>query len=227
MTQPRIPNFSWPRNFKDWTGQKAIDAFDLKHVPQQAAFEAWKGAVHPFTATHAQLIETLRVDLLNGHAAWNEVELMMHFIGPFLKLIAFGGRRYSLYYNRKLQATIDDLTIGGTVDGVVALGYDEPSQPYFFLKEYKKSQGYDSEPFGQLLAAMIAAQRLNSDGQPLYGCYVIGKIWTFVLLDGKNYSMTQSYDASDEGELKIVWSMLVEVKRIVEERVERLTGSSE
>jgi hypothetical protein len=110
---------------------------------------------------------------------------------------------------------------------MVATGIFVPYHPFFFLQEYKKSQGYDSDPFGQLLVCMVAAQHLHKDGQPLYGCYVIGKIWTFVLLDGQQYATTQSYDATDAGELQIIWSMLVEVKRIVEEWVERLLAASE
>ena len=227
MTLPRIPNIVWPRNFKDWTSQMAIDAFGLQRNDKQLDFVAWRDVHHSIPPKYEELVEMLRLDLTNGHTGWNEVELMMHFIGPFLKYIAFGGIRYGLYFNRKLQVKVDTLVLSGTVDGVIALGYDEPIHPYFFLREYKKSQGNDSEPFGQLLSAMVAAQQLNNDGQPLYGCYVIGKYWTFVLLAGDQYAVTQGYDATDAGELQIIWSMLVEVKRIVEERVERLLAQTE
>lgn len=222
MTIRRIPNLDLPRNFKDWSSLQVRDVFNLSLKPELVAFQAWSSARYLVPDAQAYWMEKYRDELLNYHEAWNEVELMMHFIGPFLKLIGYGGTRYGLFFNRKLQATIGKLRLNGTVDGVIAVGYNEPVVPYFFLKEYKKSQGYDSEPFGQLLAAMVAAQLLNGDGQPLYGCYVIGKYWSFVYLEGESFASTQGYDATDPAELQIIWSMLVEVKRVVEERVAQL-----
>lgn len=226
MTIRRIPNFELPRNFKDWTGQMAIDAFGLLDSPDHPEFLRWRSATSSYPDHFVALIERMRQRLRVKFAGWNEVELMMHFVGPLLKLVDFGGRRYNMFFNRKMSSTIDGLKIGGTVDGVVALGYDDPIKPYFFLKEYKKSQGYDNDPFGQLLIAMVAAQQENDDRQAVYGCCVIGNLWRFALIDGQSVASTQSYDAADEGELQIVWSMLVEVKRIVEERVEMLTAES-
>ena len=93
------------------------------------------------------------------------------------------------------------------------------------MHEYKRSQGTEADPLGQLLIAMVAAQRLNADGQPLYGCYVIGKFWHFVLLEGQTYSVSQGYDATDAGELRIIWSVLVHTKQLIEERVKLILDS--
>ena len=71
----------------------------------------------------------------------------------------------------------------------------------------------------------VAAQRLNADGQPLYGCYVVGSYWRFVLLEGQTYSVSQGYDASDAGELRIIWSALMNTKQLIEERVQIILDS--
>jgi hypothetical protein len=48
---------------------------------------------------------------------------------------------------------------------------------------------------------------------------VIGTYWRFVLLEGDTYCQSQGYDASDEGEIQIIWSILHQTKLYVEERV--------
>ena len=227
MTIRRLPNQELPRNFKDWTGPLVRHTFNLAHSPQLPAMFDWNQARHNWPEQYSSLIESMRLELFEYHQGWNEIDLMMQFIGPLFKLISFQGEHYGIFYHRSLKAKINKILVNGILDSVVATGYSDPLQPFFFLKEYKKSQGYDNEPFGQLLISMVAAQQLNNDGQPLYGCYVIGSLWRFVLLDGQKYATTQSYDATDAGELQIIWSMLVEVKRIVEERVERLLAQAD
>ena len=42
-------------------------------------------------------------------------------------------------------------------------------------------------------------QALNGDHQPVYGCYVVGSDWRFMLLDGTHYLISRDYSAlSDE-----------------------------
>jgi hypothetical protein len=102
---------------------------------------------------------------------------------------------------------------------MVATGTYEPEQPYFFLHEYKRYKGSEADPLGQLLIAMIAAQHLNEEGLPLYGCFVAGETWRFVLLEGKEYGVSKGYDATNEQELHIIWNILQHTKQIIEERV--------
>ena len=217
----------WHRNFKDWNTDDVAKTFGLSHTNVCALLSEWASSRHPVPDELSGWLENRRNELFRLQFAWNEQELMARFIGPLLTSIDFLGANYNLFHQRTLSIKFQARKTSGLVDGMVATGIFVPQHPFFFLQEYKKSQGYDSDPFGQLLISMVAAQQLNNDGQPLYGCYVIGKIWTFVLLDGQQYATTQSYDATDAGELQIIWSMLVEVKRIVEERVERLLAQIE
>jgi len=217
----------WHRKFKDWRSDDVEKTFDLSLSGSSEALQAWRQSQSAVPDELRQWLEDRRAELQRLQFAWNEQELMARFIGPILTSIGFLGQHFNLFHQRQLTLTYQHLKTSGAVDGMVASGIYEPECPYFFLQEYKKSQGYDSDPFGQLLIAMIAAQQLNADGKAMYGCFVIGKYWSFILLDGQQYAMTQGYDATDAGELQIIWSMLVEVKRIVEDRVAQLMAETD
>lgn len=211
--------------FIKWHHHEVQSLLGYRYVENLPELRRWIDCP-PAPMRYPELVEELRAELLFSHADWNETELGFQFIGPLLKLVRFQNTGYNSFQERLLKAQIGEWRVEGLVDWMTAAGSFRPEVPYFFLHEYKKTKAAQADPLGQLLVAMIAAQHLNADGQALYGCYVTGKYWSFVYLDGKEYSLTQGYDATDEGELKIVWSMLVEVKRIVEERVERLTGGA-
>lgn len=86
----------------------------------------------------------------------------------------------------------------------MASGTQSPKQPFFFIHEYKKQLDTSNDPLGQLLAAMVAAQKLNQSSHPIYGAYIIGRHWYFVILDGILYSESFAYDATKEEIIAIV-----------------------
>jgi hypothetical protein len=55
---------------------------------------------------------------------------------------------------------------------------------------------------------MVAAQVQNADEKPILGCYVSGRNWFFVILDGKKYSVSSAYDATDEVKIKQILAIL-------------------
>ncbi|MEM7539095.1 MAG: hypothetical protein AAF639_43455 [Chloroflexota bacterium] len=86
---------------------------------------------------------------------------------------------------------------------------------FFFLHEYKKEHDR-KDPRGQLMIAMIAAQLLNNDESPLYGAYVVGHMWYFVVLEGKDYSVhRQGFNALTD-ELEKIFGVLRKTKPIIE-----------
>lgn len=227
MTIRRLPNIEWPRNFKDWKGLTTIRTFGLTEAPEHPDFLSWTSASHPIPAEYGLMIEGLRQKLQRYWGIWNEAELMMHFVSPLFHLIDFQSRYSKLYCGRKLYATIEGHRVGGTVDCVLAFGLGNPLQPFFYLKQYQKRQGKDGDPFGQLLITMLAAQHSFDLREPLYGCFFIANQWEFVMLDGHRLSRASIGDASYGPKLERIWSMLVEVKRIVEERVAQLMAETD
>jgi len=65
---------------------------------------------------------------------------------------------------------------------------------------------------------MIAAQILNKNEQPLYGAYIIGRYWHFVLLDGMEYAVHAGMNAVTD-ECFDIYQALRNTKRIIEEEL--------
>ena len=97
-----------------------------------------------------------------------------------------------------MSATFPELNlhVTGKVEFFIARGKQRPRQPYFFLHEYKQERRRETDPLGQLLIAMIAAQTINEVKMPLYGCYVIDRNWFFVIVNEREYSVSLAYDAT-------------------------------
>jgi hypothetical protein len=45
---------------------------------------------------------------------------------------------------------------------------------------------------------MVAAQVQNKDNEVLYGCYVSGRNWFFVVMEGKNYVVSNAFNATND-----------------------------
>lgn len=99
---------------------------------------------------------------------------------------------------------------------MLAEGKQTPKIPYFFLHEYKPEKNRDNDPLGQLLIAIVAAQKANLDGKPIYGIYVNGRNWFLVLLDGKNYAVSLAYDVTSH-DIFDLFAILLFLKEKMEE----------
>ena len=45
---------------------------------------------------------------------------------------------------------------------------------------------------------MLVAQKLNDHKFPIYGCYVIGRNWYFMILQGKEYAISNDFSCVDD-----------------------------
>jgi hypothetical protein len=87
--------------------------------------------------------------------------------------------------------------------------------PYFFLQEFKKAKGEKRDPEAQMLSAMLIAQEKNNDGKPIYGAYMIGTGFHFTTLIGKNYCVSDKYDAVFKGHLPQIVFILRKLKELI------------
>jgi hypothetical protein len=107
---------------------------------------------------------------------------------------------------------------------MVARGWREPEIPYFCLQKYKRDKDPNGAPAAQVLAAMLVAQHLNAnDGgsaqareHAIYGCYIVGRMWYFVVLSGTEYAMSAGYNAARD-EIFEVFAILKSLKHIIAE----------
>lgn len=180
-------------NFREWTLDKIDDAFGLKQVYEMDTLNQLITPSYELNDFEKQYIGTLQEHFKYGGDDWNEVELENKFISPLIVLAFKPNDRYAYFLERDLAVKIDDYELSGRVDGLIATGFRNPKKPYFCLNEYKKGTDPNGDPKGQALIAMLVAQQLNNNDSPIYGCYVIGRDWYFMVLENTQYSISRDY----------------------------------
>ncbi|MEZ4860377.1 MAG: hypothetical protein R3C14_03690 [Caldilineaceae bacterium] len=194
--------------------------FGLRNVQTLAALDDW---LQRSTAVRLSELDLNKLadlqDLLQVNAnSWNEQELSLHFIGPIFSIVKFTDPyRYNLFAQRHIEALVDDYLLKGEPDGLIASGYYEPEIPYFAFAEYKRQRDPNGDPAGQALAAMLVGQQLNPKPDPIYGCYVIGRDWFFMVLQDNHYAISNGHNALQRPELIEILCILKVLKTIVGE----------
>ncbi len=186
-------------NFREWTSDRIDETFGTKQILKHPALESWLAFECELESWEKKALDRVQSPLIIGAVGWNEVELENKFISPMFMLAGVYGDNFGYFLERDLAATIDDYELSGRVDGMVASGVRNPKKPFFCLNEYKRLTDPDGEPQGQVLMAMLVAQQHNNTPNlPLYGCYIVGKDWYFMVLVDKEYAISKIFTADDE-----------------------------
>ena len=206
------------KRFENWNFEEVEDVFGIERKRGTPLIQAWLAAKHEPDSVRTVRLDEMRFYLREYVDAWHEGELKMCFIGPLIGLVHYMNPKYKVFTQRNLHATFPDLdwAVNGRIEWLISKGKVSPKQPFFCLHEYKQENRRDNDPLGQLLVAMVAARTFNKKIFPIYGCYVVGRFWFFVILDDKEYSVSLAYDATKEGELKEIFAILTELKTIIE-----------
>ena len=209
-------------NFKDCDRIFLDDTFKLKQFRNLALLDLWQRSKENYSINEHEdyLLKTIQEILIDRVDDWNDQELIEHFIAPLFSLINYNTLEYGMFSERLLKAIIGDYELSGNPDAVVAKGRRKPEIPYFCFHEYKKEIENKGDPAGQCLAAMLVAQELNNNQRPIYGVVVKGLMWNFLVLRGKEYAISKSYQAIDEDIYDIV-KLLKHLKTIIEEYVKQ------
>ena len=200
--------------FRDWKFEEVQRTFGLIRSFQHPLLEELLQATHEPSERHRITLEELRQELLYTIDTLNEEELKVYFIGPLLRLIPFRSGNRRPFLDRPMSFTYgNEQETNGKIDWMLADGIQDPRQPYFFIHEYKKEVEATGDPLGQLLIAMVGAQRQNEDAIPLYGCYVLGRNWFFVLLENSNqYAVSNAFNATEE-DIFSIYSILEQIRQ--------------
>lgn len=185
-------------NFNDWTLDKVDEAFGTQQSFHSEALQKWLAFSYNISAYEKKYLLQLQQPLIWGGDSWNEIELENKFISPLIMFSEIDSVQFSYFLERDINVIIDDYEINGRVDGMIASGFRNPKKPFFCMKEYKRQTDPNGDPKGQCLIAMLAAQKINDNHHPIYGCYIIGKTWCFMILEGKTYTMSNFFPADDE-----------------------------
>ena len=209
------------KSFENWTFEEVEDVFGLERQHDIPLMQAWLAAQHEPDSVRTVILEELRLYLREYADAWQEDELKMCFISPLIGLVHYMNPQYKVFTQRNLYAAFPDLNweVNGRIEWLISKGKIVPKQPFFCLHEYKQENRRDNDPLGQLLVAMVAARTFNKIYIPIYGCYVVGRLWFFVILDENKYSVSLAYDATKTDELKEIFAILTELKGIIEKNL--------
>ena len=127
------------RTFETWTYEEVEIFFGLKKVDSLVILENWLAKPQSEVTEEERLFIKYPYNLLRKNINdWNEDELKMNFIGPFLVGVNYFEEKYKSFSQRKLSTTINNIFIGGVVDYVIASGKQKPRHPFFCLHEYKR-----------------------------------------------------------------------------------------
>jgi hypothetical protein len=186
-------------NFREWTLDSIEEVFGLMQVRSLPLLEELVSYPYDLDEYEKKYLSKLRENYYLGGDDWNEAELEGKLISPLFVFADIDNKLFAYFIERSLSATIGEYELSGKVDGMVATGFRNPKKPYFCMNEYKRGTDPDGDPKGQVLIAMLVAQHHNNSDnpKPIFGCFIIGKLWHFVVLIGKEYAISNSYTCDD------------------------------
>lgn len=212
------------KTFKQWNKDDLYYNFGLQRGKNNPFLKEWIERPAEITEwdkhTIAQILKTADYYIDN----WNEAELREQAISPITNLVNFNGfdKNYAAFSERYLEATIKDAKLYGYVDWMVALGNAYHMNPIFCIHEYKREENSSKDVRGQLLSQMLTVQALNADEKPVYGCYVLGRLWFFAVLDGRKYDFTPGHIFTREDHLLDIVRILKGMKQMIAARADKI-----
>lgn len=232
------------KSFKDWTQDHLRFLMGVtKTLKPLPAIKEWEKIAKGISLTKEEegILKKLRDIADDDIDGWNETELRENFIIEVLKTVNFRLKEHDAnkFSERYISTRVGRIQMQGYVDWMVARGTNQPIEPYFFIHEFKHEEGGTNDARGQLVAAMLAAQQLNKkppliDEQgnetkhyyktmPIYGTYIIGRMWFFVVLEGKQFYVAPVCIATKIEDLHLILKMLKAQKMMIIERLTKET----
>ncbi|TAE15539.1 MAG: hypothetical protein EAZ95_08640 [Bacteroidetes bacterium] len=209
---------------KSWREGELIDAFNLVRIAdkQTAVLQDWL-QTEPLVLTdhEAYNFERIYKRGVNLIPSWSEEDLRIKFIGHILDLgNLVDGNKIVTCFDKTISAEVEGIRLTVKADFMMARGiFDVIRTPYFHFQEYKPTKNPSGDSMAQLLEAFLIAQQKNNHKNPIYGVEVIGKHWSFVTMEGKEYCISKSFDATDRESLEKIIAVLRKFRYILDTRL--------
>jgi hypothetical protein len=204
---------------RNYSEADLILQFNLNRIVEKYTplMQDWLNSETILTDIEKNIFQKLCTRAKKEILGWQEEDLKMKFISPVLELANLMEDEYfQSYFEKTVSATIDGHFLKTKTDFMLAKGIlDKPQQPYFHFQEYKPHKKPVGDSMAQLLEALLIAQEINQHKFPLYGCEVMGKQWSFVILEGKSYCLSKSYDCTEQDDLMKIIAILREFKHLL------------
>ncbi len=190
--------------FRDCNLELLETLFGLEETTSSESLDKWLKEKAEISDLEKAMILLYQRNLVYNRFSWNEQELAINFIGPLIGMLQFTTKEFNLFAERTLEETIqsvdnEDIRLSGKPDSLIASGRRSPKIPFFSFHEHKPETEGGGDPGGQVLAAMLVGQTKNKDyDKPMYGCYVIGQNWYFLVLENKKYTIAPPFAATSK-----------------------------
>jgi hypothetical protein len=210
---------------KEYKEADLILRFDLDRVVEYATplMAEWLAVENPDLNIHEQYIFDMKhKEALTQLAGWSEEDLKVKFLGTIIELGHLrSGNGIITLFDKLISATVENILLTVKSDFMMAKGLlDVFSTPYFHFQEYKPHKKPSGDSMAQLLQAFLIAQVKNKTTEmPLYGVEIMGKSWSFVVMEGKQYCISKAFDSTDREDLLKIIAVLRKFKWILETRL--------
>ncbi len=200
----------------NWIEGLIVKTFGLNRIfGNFLLLNEWLNVVNNLTTSDIEELEYRRNQLERNINLWNEETLKMNFIAFILDLIRYDDTPFKGIFDAELQGIVENEKLHVIADYTLAkVTIDLIEQPYFYFHEYKQSKK-TKDPIAQILLAMLIAKEKNQFKKPLYGCAVVGENWYFMVMDGKNYSVSTAFVSTNSESLQKILLILRKFKHIL------------
>ena len=199
-----------------WTHGLIRKTFALQKIEEgYPLLDDWTNTTNNLTELEIEMLEKRRKKLLQNVNGWNEETLKMKFIAFILDMADYDIGQFQGIFEAEMSAVVQGYSLKVITDFTVATVIEDLIEyPYFYFHEYKQKKN-TKDPIAQVLLAMLIAQEKNQDEKPIYGCHVIGELWHFMVIHGREYSIHKGFNATNPNDLQTILLILRKFKDIL------------
>jgi hypothetical protein len=205
---------------REWSEAELVLQFNLKRIVEYETtlMKEWLAVEEPtLSPKEKEIFDEKYALIVQNHLTWSEEDLKMKFITHILDLGHLKDENGVVgYFDKLIWAKVEGMMLKVKSDFMLAKGYLNLHQnPYFHFQEYKPNLKPTGEPIAQLIEAFLIGQAKNEKPIPLYGVQIVGKEWTFIIMEGKEYCISKSFAATEKDDLLKIIAILRKFKHIL------------
>jgi len=208
---------------RNWQEGELIEAFNLKPlITSSELMIEWLDTLPLVLNSNEEYIfdKTLN-KAIKDLKGWSEEDLKMKFISPILDLgYMLQDDKIISYFDKIIWADVEGIRLTVKSDFMLARGImNIHKEPYFHFQEYKPNKKPTGDSMAQLLEAFLIGQTKNSRAIPMYGVEIVGAIWRFIVMEGKEYCISKPFIATEKDDLLKIIAILRKFRHILETRL--------
>jgi hypothetical protein len=209
---------------KNWREGDLIDQFQLRRNSTEYTplMKTWLNVPEPpLDAMEQVLFDRVLLKAQKNIVSWTEEDLKMKFIAIILELAHFTDDDKIIgFFDKTISAEVEGIPLTVKSDFMYAEGtFDVFRTPYFHFQEYKPHKNPSGDSMAQLIEAFLIAQVKNKNNKPIYGVEIAGAYWKFVIMEGKNYCISNAYDCIKKHDLLSIIAILRHFRVILYEQL--------